>query len=125
MDTITTSSELKFDFELVRGDETTTRRISISDPELSQEGEQAAIKFAKIFYGGASSPFSVIDPTKFVQPAGWRDDNDAEEEWTTTNVNIYYVNQTVTKVDKGDSPSSGKPVPVITLTPPTLTRSQI
>lgn len=106
MDTITTSSELKFDFELVRDDETTTRRISISDPVLSQEGEQAAIQFAKIFYGGVSSPFAVINPTKFVQPTGWRDDNDTDEEWTTTNVNVFYVSQTVTKVDKGDGHSA-------------------
>lgn len=110
-DTITSSSVCRFDFNLIRGDEETSRRISVEDFQQSTAGLSAAKAFADAF-DGSENPFSIIDRKKFVQPTGWRDSDETEDEWQLKNVDITIVDTTVQKVDR----NVVKPEATITVT---------
>lgn len=99
-DVIKNDYRVTFDFKLARDDDETSRALSIDGMRYSAEAVSAAKAFREEMLGGGSM-FSIIDPTKFVQPANWRDTDEAEEEWTTTDVGITFTQTTTYIVDTG------------------------
>lgn len=100
-DVTTQSSKWQYTFHLTRDGEETTRVFSIDNPINSAAGVSAAKAFRDVFTGAASSPFSVIDPTQFIQPTGWRDEDASEPPWTTTAVYLKRFDTTETTYDGG------------------------
>lgn len=93
VDTIVTTGRLVFD--LVRGADTTTRAIDIPFPLIDSTSQdlQNLVNQANTTY--TNTEYSM---NKFVQPAGWRDTNVSEEQWTTTGVHYEIVTVTTTPV---------------------------
>ena len=80
MDTIKT--EGKWTFTLERGGEKVER--TINNPYtvgLDNENTQDAVNAAYEYFTSSTDR-----KNKIIQPTNWRDENDSEEEWTTTNV---------------------------------------
>lgn len=95
------NAKWQFTFNLERDGEETTRILSIDNPINSTAGVSAAKAFRDVFIGAASSPFSVINPTQFIQPTGWRDEDSDEPPWTTTAVYLKRIDTTETIYDGG------------------------
>lgn len=101
-DVTTESAKWQYTFNLTRDGEKTTRVFSIDNPLSEVAGGVSAAKaFRDVFTGAASSPFSVIDPTQFIQPTGWRDENPDELPWTTTAVYLKRIETTETAYGGG------------------------
>lgn len=98
-DIVKDSHRVSFGFDFIRGDSTASRTISLDQDNVATP---AAISAAKAFREemlGGGSMFSVIDPTKFIQPTNWRDTDETEEEWTTKDITIEFTDTYTTIVD--------------------------
>lgn len=108
----TVEQKLQYKFELQRGQSTATRSLTVSDvPEFSASYASTAENFLQIFTGGTTNPFSVIDPTTFFQPTGWRDNDPDEDPWTTVGGEVHHVTTTDYLIAQSgetpDTPSGG------------------
>lgn len=88
----TTKNQFKFEFALQNGgNSATTRSFTIETVNGLSSGLSAAQSLQSVLAGSVSSPFSVIDPTTFVQPTGWRDNDPNEPPWTTASVTLFGI----------------------------------
>lgn len=101
-DILVQSSKWQFNFEFERDGETNTRTISVDSTLNSEAGLSAAKAFRDVLTGAAANPFSIIEPTTFIQPTGWRDNNPEEEPWTVTACHLVRIDSTETHYDGGD-----------------------
>lgn len=106
-DLVSNQHRLTFGFDFARGGSTASRNFSIDNPIRTAEGISAAKAFREEMLGGGSM-FSIINPQKFIQPTNWRDTDETEEEWTTTDISITYVDTTTTKIDTGGGGGGGE-----------------
>lgn len=84
-------------FDLVRGNETTTRSIEVAYPMYDmadQESIQAAVDALNAKYTSSENSANI-----FIQPANWRDTNRTEETWTTTGVHYEMITTSITPFD--------------------------
>ena len=102
VDTIVTTGRLVFD--LVRGADTTTRVIDVPFPLIDSTSQdlQNLVNQTNATYTSTTSSMN-----KFVQPAGWRDQNVSEEQWETTGVRYEIVTVTTTPVTADTNQAQG------------------
>lgn len=85
-------------FDLERGEEKTTRTIEI--PYAKTDATSQEIQ------DDVNNAYSIFVPSSgglntFIQPASWRDTNDTEEQWTTTNLSYEVVETITTRITHG------------------------
>lgn len=120
----TVTQKLQFNFDMQRGQSAATRSLTVSDvPEYSASYASTAEDFLKIFTGEKANPFSIIEPTEFFQPTGWRDNDPEESPWTTVGGEVHYITTTdyliATSGQGGDTPSGGETEITLRLIPAT------
>jgi len=91
VDVIKTTGRLIF--TLQRDDETTTRAIDVPFPKTNAENLQTAVNEANARFTNSNLSQNLV-----IQPATWRDNNDAEAQWTTTGVSYEIVTTTTTPI---------------------------
>lgn len=106
-DVLVNKSKAEYEWILQRGASTATRTFSVDGVPYTEGGKSAAVAFRDIFTGGASNPLSVVDPTKFWQPTGWRDSDLTEDEWTTVGCNLTLVKTDEWQIDGGGGGGGG------------------
>ena len=92
-DTIKETHTCNWDLTLQRGNDTTNRSISfdIENTALRPDIKDAMRdNLIPSLTGGMS---------KLIQPTGWRDNDETEEEWTCTGVEVKLVSKTETTLD--------------------------
>lgn len=93
-DKTTTSKQVILDLSLARGNETASRRITFDNYDntiLPDVKDALKDQFIPSLVGGGLSTF--------IQPSGWRDSDEAEEEWRCTLVEAQVVTKTTTTLD--------------------------
>lgn len=100
-DVTTTKESYRWIFGLTRGTDTGERTLSIDNIQPNGGGLSAAKDFRDTFIGNGSTSFAIIDPTQFIQPSGWKDNDPNEEPWTTTSCTLQRVLEQVTTFDGG------------------------
>lgn len=83
--------------KLERGNETTSRSFSVDNALYAVDTSEAIQQFRLAATELAN--FLTGEGNKLIQPAGWRDDDSTEAEWTTTSVEIKTVSSTTTTLD--------------------------
>lgn len=106
-DVSTSTTKAQFEWILQRGASTATRTFSIDNVPYTEGGKSSAVAFRDVFTGEGTNPLSIIDPTKFWQPTGWRDSDVAEDEWETVGCNLKLVKTDEWNIDGGGGGGGG------------------
>lgn len=95
-----TKSSGRIIFDLVRDGETTTRVIEVPFPltDSSSEAIQTAVNTADSLFTSSDNYQNV-----YMQPSNWRDNNLAEEQWTTTGVHYEIITTTTTPIEPDET----------------------
>lgn len=92
-DTIKETHTCNWDLTLQRGNDTTNRSISF---DIENTALRPDIKDAM---RDNLIPSLTSGMSKLIQPTGWRDNDETEEEWTCTGVEVKLVSKTETTLD--------------------------
>lgn len=112
-DVVVNDYRASFEWKLARGQSSTTRTFSIDGVQENEAGISAAKAFRDAFLTGAGLSLSIIDPTKFWQPTGWRDNNPSEEPWDTVGCTAKIISTRELYLEGGESTvTSGRNIEV-------------
>lgn len=101
-DISSTKTKTEFTWNLVRGDEKTTRSFTVDGAAQS-----AVIRDFRDGFVNGSLSLSVIDPHTFWQPTGWRDNDPDEAPWTLASAEARIITTDETLLDGGIAPVPG------------------
>lgn len=101
-DITTTKETYRWQFKLKRDNDTEERSITLDQIKPNDAGLSAAKAFRDMCVGSTSSPLTVIDPTNFIQPTGWRDNDPNEEPWQTVACTLSKIEENVTTYEGGE-----------------------
>lgn len=93
-DQAVTTKQIVLDLTLSKDNEVETRRITFdnnNDAILPDVKDALKEQFIPSLVGGGLS--------HFIQPSGWRDEDEAEEEWACTLVEAQIITKTVNTLD--------------------------
>lgn len=89
-----TTKQIVLDLTLSKDNEVKTRRLTFdnsNDAILPDVKDALKEQFIPSLVGGGLS--------HFIQPSGWRDDDETEEEWACTLVEAQIISKTVNTLD--------------------------
>lgn len=85
-------------FDMVRGEEKTSRSIDVPFPKVDTVDPAAAASL-QAAVNDFNNSFTTNPYNLFVQPANWRDSNASEEQWSTTQVHYEISSVTTTPIE--------------------------
>lgn len=112
-DVVVNDYKATFDWELRRDGESTSRTFSIDNVRETEAGISSVREFRDAFLTGAGLSLSIVEPTKFWQPTGWRDNDPNEEPWETVGCTAKIVTTREYYLDGGDEGTNARGLAVL------------
>ena len=106
-DVISQKLQYKYDFVLGRtgaDDESRSMTLDTTDDTGAGETLAKAKALRDLFVTGSASgvTLAAVDPTQFIQPTGWRDNDPNDAPYTVKSCKLSLVNTTTTTYDGGE-----------------------